>query len=94
MNYQLTTQIPDYFNELDQMLFYLSLSGSAFKKIYFDDTLDRVCSKFVPAEDFVIAKNALFHSWAWAIAHQQGLIDGNQGNSSTGDFSGKVTLTT
>jgi hypothetical protein len=32
MNYQLTTQIPDYFNELDQMLFYLSLSGSAFKK--------------------------------------------------------------
>jgi len=55
MNYQLTTQIPDYFNELDQMLFYLSLSGSAFKKIYFDDTLDRVCAKFVPAEDFVIA---------------------------------------
>jgi hypothetical protein len=40
------------------------------------------------AQDLVIAKNALFHSWAWAIAHQQGLVDGNQGASSTGDFSG------
>src|SRR6056300_674295 len=55
MNYQITDQIKDYFNELDQMLFYLSLAGSAFKKIYFDNTLDRICSKFVPAEDFVIS---------------------------------------
>jgi hypothetical protein len=55
MNYQLTNQISDYFNELDQMLFYLALAGSAFKKIYYDDMLDRICSKFVPAEDFVIS---------------------------------------
>jgi len=55
MNYQVTSQIRDYFNELDQMLFYLALAGSAFKKIYFDNTLDRICSKFVPAEDFVIS---------------------------------------
>ena len=55
MNYQITNQISDYFNELDQMLFYLALSGSAFKKLYFDNTLDRICSKFVPAEDFVIS---------------------------------------
>jgi len=55
MNFQVTQEIPDYFNELDQMLFYLSLAGSAFKKIYFDNTLDRICSKFVPAEDFVIS---------------------------------------
>jgi hypothetical protein len=55
MNYQVTSQITDYFNELDQMLFYLALAGSAFKKIYFDNTLDRICSKFVPAEDFVIS---------------------------------------
>ena len=55
MNYQVTSQIKDYFNELDQMLFYLALAGSAFKKIYFDNTLDRICSKFVPAEDFVIS---------------------------------------
>jgi len=55
MNFQVTQEIPDYFNELDQMLFYLALAGSAFKKIYFDNTLDRICSKFVPAEDFVIS---------------------------------------
>ena len=57
MNYQVTSQITDYFNELDQMLFFLALSGSAFKKIYFDNTLDRICSKFVPAEEFVISYN-------------------------------------
>jgi len=55
MNWQVTNQITDYFNELDQLLFYLSLSGSAFKKIYFDNSLDRICSIFVPAEDFVIS---------------------------------------
>jgi hypothetical protein len=55
MNFQVTNQISDYFNELDQMLFYLSLAGSSFKKLYFDNTLDRICSKFVPAEDFVIS---------------------------------------
>ena len=55
MNFQLTSEIPDYFNELDQMLFYLALAGSAFKKVYFDNTLDRICSKFVPAEEFVIS---------------------------------------
>ena len=55
MNFQVTQEIPDYFNELDQMLFYLALAGSAFKKIYFDNTLDRICSKFVPAEEFVIS---------------------------------------
>ena len=55
MNYQVTNQIPDYFNELDQMLFYLALAGSAFKKIFFDNSLDRICSKFVPADQFVIS---------------------------------------
>ena len=55
MNYQVTNQITGYFNELDQMLFYLALAGSAFKKVYFDNTLDRICSKFVPADQFVIS---------------------------------------
>ena len=55
MNYQVTNQITDYFNELDQLLYYLDLAGSAFKKIYFDNSLDRICSKFVPADQFVIS---------------------------------------
>ena len=46
------------------------------------------------AQDVVLAKNALFHSWAWAIAHEQGLIDGNQGQSSIGNFSGTTTPST
>lgn len=45
------------------------------------------------AQDLVIAKQALFNSWAWAIAHQQGITDGNQGQSTTGDFSGTPTPT-
>ncbi len=55
MNFQVTNQITDYFNELDQLLYYLALAGSAFKKIYFDNSLDRICSKFVPADQFVIS---------------------------------------
>ena len=37
------------------------------------------------AADVVLAKNALFNSWAWAIAHQQGIINGNQGNLPAGN---------
>jgi hypothetical protein len=55
MNYQLTQEMPEYFNELDQLLFYLAVSGSAFKKVYYDPTLERVASSFIPAEDFVIS---------------------------------------
>ena len=55
MNYQLTQEMPEYFSELDQLLFYLAVSGSAFKKVYYDSTLERVRSSFIPAEDFVIS---------------------------------------
>jgi len=55
MNYQITQLMPDYFSELDQMLFNLSLAGSAFKKVYYDTATDQVCAKFVPAEDLVVS---------------------------------------
>jgi hypothetical protein len=42
------------------------------------------------AADLVLAKNALFNSWAWALAHQTGQTNGNQGSSTTGDFSGNA----
>ena len=45
------------------------------------------------AADLVLAKNALFNSWAWAIAHQQGIVNGNQGSSPTADFSGNANST-
>ena len=58
MNYQLMDQMKEYEPEFDQMLFYLPLSGSAFKKVYYDDLLQRAVSKFVPAEDLVVPYSA------------------------------------
>jgi hypothetical protein len=54
MNYLLMEEMEDYTTDMDQMLFYLPLSGSTFKKIYYDVLLDRPVSKFVPAEDLVV----------------------------------------
>ena len=54
MNYQITEVMQEYDPELDQMLFYLPLSGSAFKKIYYDETLGRAVSKFITSEDLVV----------------------------------------
>ena len=54
MNYQITEVMQEYDPEIDQMLFYLPLSGSAFKKIYYDETLGRAVSKFITSEDLVV----------------------------------------
>ena len=54
MNYMITEQMEEYTPEFDQLLFYLPLAGSAFKKVYFDDVMQRAVSKFVPAEDLVV----------------------------------------
>jgi len=58
MNFQLTHVMEEYEPELDQMLFHLPLSGSAFRKIYFDNTLGRPVSKFVSSEDLVVPYEA------------------------------------
>ena len=58
MNYQITTVMEEYTPELDQMLFYLPLSGSTFKKVYYDAQLCRAVSKFVHAEDLVVPYTA------------------------------------
>ena len=54
MNYLLMEEMEDYTTDMDQMLFYLPLSGSTFKKIYYDAMLARPVSKFIPAEDLVV----------------------------------------
>jgi len=54
MNYMITEEMEEYTPEFDQLLFYLPLAGSAFKKVYFDDVMQRAVSKFVPAEDLVV----------------------------------------
>ena len=58
MNYQIMNVMEEYDPELDRLLFYLPLAGSAFKKVYFDDNLDRAVSRFVPADDLVVPYNA------------------------------------
>ena len=54
MNYYITNVMEDYTPDMDQMLFYLPLAGSTFKKIYYDGNLGRAVSKFVPAENLVV----------------------------------------
>jgi hypothetical protein len=55
MNYQITQEMPEYFPDLDQMLFQLPLVGHTFKKVWWDANLERQCSQFVKAEDFVVS---------------------------------------
>jgi len=70
MNYQLMDVMKEYEPEFDQMLFYLPLSGSAFKKIYFDDVLGRTVSKFVPADDLIVPYNATSLEDAESVIHR------------------------
>jgi hypothetical protein len=54
MNYQILHVMEEFDEELDQMLFYLPLAGSAFKKIYYDENLGRAVSKFIAPEDLIV----------------------------------------
>ena len=58
MNYQITTEMEEYTPEMDQLLFYLPLAGSAFKKVYYDTMKQRPCSLFVPVEDLLVPYSA------------------------------------
>ena len=69
MNYQIMDQMKEYEPEFDQMLFYLPLSGSTFKKVYYDDLLGRAVSKFVPADDLIVPYSANSLDDAEAIVH-------------------------
>jgi len=69
MNYQITDQMKEYEPEFDQMLFYLPLSGSTFKKVYYDELLGRAVSKFIPADDLVVPYSATSLEDAEAVVH-------------------------
>jgi hypothetical protein len=69
MNYQLMDQMKEYEPEFDQMLFYLPLAGSAFKKVYYDEVQERAVSKFVPADDLIIPYSATSLDDAESIIH-------------------------
>ena len=69
MNWQIMDQMKEYEPEFDQMLFYLPLSGSTFKKVYYDDLLGRAVSKFVPADDLIVPYSANSLEDAEAVIH-------------------------
>ena len=69
MNYQLMDMMPEYRPEHERMLWGLGLSGNAFKKVYYDPTLERQVSLFVPAEDIVVPYGASNLETAERITH-------------------------
>jgi hypothetical protein len=69
MNYYIMNKMDEYDPELDQMLFYLPLAGSCFKKVYFDFVLNRAVSKFIAPEDLIVPYEAADMSSAERITH-------------------------
>jgi hypothetical protein len=69
MNYQLTEVMQEYRPEHERMLYNLGLAGSAFKKVYFDPSLDRQVAMFIPAEDIVIPYGASSANTAERLTH-------------------------
>ncbi|HBY85249.1 MAG TPA: hypothetical protein DEO86_05175 [Colwellia sp.] len=69
MNYQIMNVMEEYDPELDMLLFYLPLAGSAFKKIYYDNVLNRAVSKFIAPEDLIVPYEASNLSSAERVTH-------------------------
>ena len=69
MNYELTDRMVEYRPEHERMLYSLGLAGSAFKKIYFDPTLDRQCAIYIPAEDVIVPYGASNIEEAERVTH-------------------------
>jgi len=69
MNYQLMEVMEEFDPDMDQLLFYLPLSGSTFKKVYFDQAKQRAVSKFIPAQDLVVPYAASDLATASRVTH-------------------------
>ena len=69
MNYQITEVMEEFDPDMDQLLFYLPLSGSTFKKVYFDESKQRAVSKFIPAQDLVVSYAASDLHTASRVTH-------------------------
>jgi hypothetical protein len=70
MNYELTEKMPDYRPEHEKMLWNLPSAGSAFKKVYYDPSLERPVSMFVPAEDIILPYGISEINTAHRITHR------------------------
>ena len=70
MNYELTERMPEFRMEHERMLWNLPATGSAFKKVYFDPSLERQTSVFVPAEDIIVAYGTVSLETAERVTHR------------------------
>ena len=69
MNYQIMEVMEEFDPDMDQLLFYLPLSGSTFKKVYFDEAKQRAVAKFIPAQDLVVPYAASDLQTASRVTH-------------------------
>jgi hypothetical protein len=86
MNYQIMDQMKEYDAEFDQMLFYLPLAGSAFKKVYYDEIMQRAVSKFVPADDLVVPYTATSLDDCESIIHMVRMSENDLRKQQVGGF--------
>ena len=93
MNYQIMDQMKEYESEFDQMLFYLPLSGSTFKKVYYDDLLGRAVSKFIPADDLVVPYTATSLDDAEAVIHVVKMSENDLRKQMVSGFYSDIELT-
>jgi hypothetical protein len=92
MNYQIMNVMKEYEPEFDQMLFYLPLTGSTFKKVYYDELLGRAVSKFIPADDLIVPYTATSLEDADAIMHVIKLSENELRKQQFNGFYKKVEL--
>ena len=85
-------KMKEYEPEFDQLLFYLPLSGSAFKKVYYDELLDRAVSKFVPADDLVVPYTATSLEDAESIVHVLKISENDLRKQQVGGFYSDIDL--
>ena len=93
MNYQLMDVMKEFEPEFDQMLFYLPLAGSTFKKVYYDDLLGRAVSKFVPADDLVVPYTATSLDDAEAVIHVVKMSENDLRKQMVSGFYSDIELT-
>ena len=93
MNYQIMDKMQEYEADFDQMLFYLPLSGSTFKKVYYDDLLGRAVSKFVPADDLVVPYTATSLDDAESVIHVVKMSENDLRKQMVSGFYSDIELT-
>jgi len=92
MNYQIMDQMKEYEPEFDSMLFHLPLSGSTFKKVYYDEVEGRAVSKFVPADDLIVPYTATSLDDAEAIIHRVKISENELRKQQIGGFYRDIDL--